>query len=105
MNLLTRRLAWFALAVAASTGTARIAVRAQSAPAVSQHPAGERARVAPESVGISSARLVHLHRGMQAFVDRHEAAGIVTLIAREGKVVDVHAVGFQDVEKRVPMRT
>jgi CubicO group peptidase (beta-lactamase class C family) len=42
---------------------------------------------------------------MQAFIDRHEAAGIVTLVAREGKVVDVHAVGFQDVEKNVPMKT
>ena len=59
----------------------------------------------PESVGISSERLERLHRAMQAFVDRHEAAGIVTLIAREGKVVDVHASGFQDVESRTPMRT
>jgi CubicO group peptidase (beta-lactamase class C family) len=41
---------------------------------------------------------------MQAFVDRHEAGGIVTLVAREGKVVDVHAVGFRDVESNGPMR-
>jgi CubicO group peptidase (beta-lactamase class C family) len=37
---------------------------------------------------------------MQGFVDRKEAAGIVTLIAREGKTVDLHAVGFADVGKR-----
>ncbi len=42
---------------------------------------------------------------MQGVVDRKEAAGIVTLVAREGKVVDVHAVGFQDIEKNVAMRT
>jgi len=42
---------------------------------------------------------------MQGFVDRKEAAGIVTLIAREGKTVDLHAVGFADVEKNVPMKT
>ena len=30
---------------------------------------------------------------MKGFIDRREAAGIVTLIAREGKVVDVHAPG------------
>lgn len=59
----------------------------------------------PASVGISSERLGRLHQGMQAFVDRHEAGGIVTLIAREGKVVDVHASGFQDVESRTPMKT
>jgi CubicO group peptidase (beta-lactamase class C family) len=41
---------------------------------------------------------------MQGFVDRREAGGIVTLIAREGKVVDVHATGFQDVESKTAMR-
>jgi CubicO group peptidase (beta-lactamase class C family) len=37
-------------------------------------------------------------------VDRHEAGGIVTLVAREGRVVDVYAAGFQDVDSRRPMR-
>lgn len=60
---------------------------------------------APESVGISSARLARLHTGMQGYVDRHEAGGIVTLIAREGKIADVHASGFQDVERATPMKT
>lgn len=58
----------------------------------------------PESVGVSTERLERMHRGMQAFVDRHEAGGIVTLVAREGKAIDVHAVGFQDVESKKPMR-
>ena len=59
---------------------------------------------APESVGMSSERLARMHRGMQAFVDRHEAGGIVTLVARDGKVADVHAVGFEDVASHRPMR-
>src|SRR5216684_7536518 len=68
-------------------------------PAAQQAPPPRLAPVAaPESVGISSERLGRLHRGMQAFVDRREAGGIVTLIGRHGKVVDVHASGFQDVE-------
>src|SRR5262245_25579282 len=58
----------------------------------------------PESVGVSSARLERLHQGMQGYVDRHEAAGIVTLIARDGKVVDVYATGFQDMESRKAMQ-
>ena len=41
---------------------------------------------------------------MQAIVDRREAAGTVTLVARDGKVVDVHASGFQDAESKTPMR-
>lgn len=60
---------------------------------------------APASVGISTERLDRLHRGMQAFVDRHEVSGIVTLLARDGKVVDVHAVGLQDVASNRPMKT
>jgi CubicO group peptidase (beta-lactamase class C family) len=59
----------------------------------------------PESVGLSTERLNRMHQAMQALVDRREAGGLVTLVAREGKVADVHAVGFQDVETRKPMRT
>jgi CubicO group peptidase (beta-lactamase class C family) len=60
---------------------------------------------APDAVGMSAERLERLHRGMQGFVDRREAAGIVTLVARDGKVADVHAVGFQDIESKKAMRT
>jgi len=73
---------------------------ASHAPAAQQRPAAT-----SESVGMSSERLGRLHQSMQGFVDRHEAGGIVTLIARDGKVVDVHASGFQDVESRTPMKT
>lgn len=61
--------------------------------------------VSAQHAGVSTERLERLHQGMQGFIDRHEAAGIVTLVAREGTVVDVHAVGFQDIEKNVPMKT
>jgi CubicO group peptidase (beta-lactamase class C family) len=71
-----------------------------------QKPAAARASSAtPESVGISTERLARLHKGMQAFVDRREVGGIVTLVARDGKTVDLHATGFQDVEKQLPMKT
>jgi CubicO group peptidase (beta-lactamase class C family) len=58
----------------------------------------------PESVGLSSPRLERLHAGMQALVDRRQVAGTVTLVARDGKVVDVHASGYQDLDGRTPMR-
>lgn len=63
------------------------------------------AAATPASVGVSAERLARLHAGMQGFIDRKEAGGIVTLIARAGKVVDVHASGFQDVAAKAPMRT
>jgi CubicO group peptidase (beta-lactamase class C family) len=56
------------------------------------------------SVGVSTERLNRLHAGMQGFVDRKEVGGIVTLVARDGKVVDLTAFGFQDVEQKTPMR-
>jgi CubicO group peptidase (beta-lactamase class C family) len=87
---------WIALAPV----PARTQAPARPAPA-----ARALAAAPPDSVGVSAARLVRLHDGMQAIVDRREAGGIVTLIAREGKIVDVHASGFQDVENKVAMRT
>jgi CubicO group peptidase (beta-lactamase class C family) len=68
-------------------------------------PAASTVRVAPASVGVATDRLDRLHNGMRGFVDRNEASGIVTLIAREGKLVDLHAVGLADIEKNVPMKT
>jgi CubicO group peptidase (beta-lactamase class C family) len=82
-----------ALAVGALSAQAPVARVAPVAP------------VAPASVGVATDRLERLHQSMQGFIDRKEAGGIVTLIAREGKTVDLHAVGFQDVEKNVPMKT
>src|SRR5437899_5845028 len=67
--------------------------------------AQQRPAATPDTVGVSSERLGRLHQGMQAFVDRREVGGIVTLIGRDGKVVDLNASGFQDVESRTAMRT
>jgi len=42
---------------------------------------------------------------MQKFVDAGTAAGFVTLAAVKGKVVQLSAVGYQDLETKTPMRT
>src|SRR5688500_2480220 len=78
--------------------------RQESTRPVPPRPAAAATTATPESVGISTERLGRLHRGMQAIVERREAAGIVTLVGRDGKVVDVHASGFQDAESKTPMR-
>jgi CubicO group peptidase (beta-lactamase class C family) len=57
-----------------------------------------------DSAGVSSDRLQRLHKGMQSFVDRKEVGGIVTLVARNGAIVDLQATGFQDVESKALMR-
>ena len=57
----------------------------------------------PESVGMSSERLERLDRVMQGYVDRSDVAGVVTLVARRGKVVHFSAAGRRDVEQQRPM--
>ena len=53
----------------------------------------------PETVGMSAERLERLDRVMQGYVDREEVAGVVTLVARRGKVVHFSAAGRRDVEQ------
>jgi len=59
--------------------------------------------VKPESVGFSSERLERLHQRMQQLVDQKQEAGIVTLLARHGKVVDFRTYGKRDMETGAPM--
>ena len=57
----------------------------------------------PETVGMSSRRLERLDDVMQAYIDRNETAGVVTLVARRGKVVHFSALGERDAESGAPM--
>jgi len=41
---------------------------------------------------------------MKDFVDQGELAGAVTLVAKDGKIVHLDAVGWEDREKKQPMR-
>jgi len=59
----------------------------------------------PESVGFSRHRLERITTAMRGYVDRGELAGAVTLVARDGRIVYEGAVGMQDREKGVPMRS
>src|SRR5678816_3090406 len=58
----------------------------------------------PESVGLSSEALAKMDEGMQSIVDKKHLAGVVTLVARHGKVVQNKAYGFQDLESQTPMK-
>jgi CubicO group peptidase (beta-lactamase class C family) len=58
----------------------------------------------PESVGLSSDALAKMDEGMQAIIDKQHLAGVVTLVARHGKVVHLQAQGMQDLASKTPMR-
>ena len=57
----------------------------------------------PESVGFSSERLKRLDAVMRQAVDDKEYPGVVTLLARHGKIVHFSAIGRQDLEAGVPV--
>jgi CubicO group peptidase (beta-lactamase class C family) len=57
----------------------------------------------PESVGFSSQRLERLHALMQSAADEKKFPGIVTILARHGRVVDYRAYGVRDVASGAPI--
>lgn len=67
--------------------------------------AGEFPRARPEELGFSANRLHYIDRFYASKVKAGQIAGIVTLIARHGKVVHFSAVGYADVEKRRLLQT
>jgi CubicO group peptidase (beta-lactamase class C family) len=67
------------------------------------HAARDLSAAPPAEVGLSASRLERLAAGMQQMVDDGKLAGIVTMLARHGKVAFVNAVGVQDVDSETPM--
>jgi CubicO group peptidase (beta-lactamase class C family) len=59
----------------------------------------------PESVGMSAERLERLNDALQAYVDRGELAGSVTLVARRGRIAYFEAFGARDREANAAMKT
>jgi len=62
-------------------------------------------RVDAEAAGMNAARLARIPARMKEFVDAGKTAGVVTLVARHGHVAAFDAVGYQDLEKKIPMKT
>jgi CubicO group peptidase (beta-lactamase class C family) len=60
--------------------------------------------VQPESMGFSSQRLGRINRVMQQYVDEKKLAGMVTLVARNGKIVHFDKFGMADIRAKKPMQ-
>src|SRR5579863_4997557 len=61
------------------------------------------AEVKPEVEGFSAQRLQGLHELLQKKVDDKDLAGIVTVMARHGKIVDFKTYGKSDMASGAPM--
>ncbi|HKV25640.1 MAG TPA: serine hydrolase domain-containing protein [Candidatus Acidoferrum sp.] len=88
---------------------AAISFAIAAVPAPAQAPANrpasqtEGALVKPDAVGFSSERLERLHALMQQEVDQKQLPGIVTLLARHGKIIDYRTYGVRDFSTGAPM--
>lgn len=54
--------------------------------------------------GFDPARLATIGPFLQAFVDRGELAGVVTLTSHAGEIIQADEIGWSDVETKAPMR-
>jgi CubicO group peptidase (beta-lactamase class C family) len=57
-----------------------------------------------KAAGMNAQRLSEIPLRMKEYVDAHQTAGTVTIVARHGKVAGFEAVGYQDIESKKPMR-
>ena len=57
----------------------------------------------PEEVGMDSERLNRVIEAMEAYVDDGLLAGVVTMAARDNKLVHYESVGYRDLEPEAPM--
>lgn len=58
----------------------------------------------PEQVGLSATGLAEIDAAMKTYVDDEKLAGVVVLIARQGKVAHVDVYGQSDREAKKPMQ-
>lgn len=66
---------------------------------------GKSALADPASVGISDERLARIGPIAQSYIDEKLISGVVTLVAKKGKIVHLEARGLQDVASNTPMTT
>src|SRR5260221_13349915 len=57
-----------------------------------------------DAVGMPTGRLARLSEGMTSLVDQGRVAGVVTMVARHGKVIEFEATGKRDIAANLPMQ-
>jgi CubicO group peptidase (beta-lactamase class C family) len=57
----------------------------------------------PEKEGMSLERLQRLHLRFNEMVEQGKRAGAVTMLVRNGRIVDWHTYGYRDLERKLPM--
>ncbi len=58
-----------------------------------------------KKTGIDAGRITRLQSRMQSFVNQGRTPGMVTLVAHKGTIVNLSAIGVQDLDTGRPMKT
>ena len=58
----------------------------------------------PVAAGMDPVLMTRIPAKMKTYVDEGKAAGFVTIVVRHGYVASLEAVGYQDLQAKVPMR-
>ena len=108
MNPMQHRAAWPLVLILSLAGLLAACNPAleSSAPAVADAVVEETpdlTMAAPEEAGMDSGRLSRLTDAMQGLVDEGRLAGVVTAVARHGKIVHFESAGWRDMEAGAPM--
>jgi len=59
----------------------------------------------PEKVGLSTERLNRIKPLMQSYVDKNKLSGLITLVARQGKIVQFEKYGLMGIDKPMQINT
>ena len=65
---------------------------------------GSTVKVIIHGSGMDSMKLAEIPGQMQQFVDNKKIAGVVTLVAHNGQITSLEAVGLQNIEKNIRMQ-
>ncbi len=60
--------------------------------------------VNPQDAGISEEHLARIRPLMQSYVEKRQVPGLLTAIARYGKLVHFETQGYADIEKGIPLK-
>src|SRR5678810_282817 len=69
-----------------------------------KNPASTLSEAAPESVGMSTARLGRIDDLVKEYIDKKWIAGAAVLVARDGKIVYYKGLGYDDIDKKTPLK-
>jgi CubicO group peptidase (beta-lactamase class C family) len=58
----------------------------------------------PESAGMSSERLGRIDKLVKEYIDKKWIAGATVLVARDGKIVYYKGLGYDDIDKKTPLK-